>query len=101
MFINVTPDGEVFGSGDPEQNQDITMYIESAGLSLRHASIVYTDANGQPFDCEENSEGFIDLDEFHGHYMLRDCGSETGTWVSIRESLSNLNLTNLHKCVES
>jgi hypothetical protein len=28
LFINVTPDGEVFGSGDPEQNQDITMYIE-------------------------------------------------------------------------
>jgi hypothetical protein len=46
LFINVTPDGEVFGSGDPEQNQDITMYIESAGLSLRHASIVYTDADG-------------------------------------------------------
>ena len=28
LFMNTTPDGEVFGSGDPEKNQDITMYIE-------------------------------------------------------------------------
>lgn len=41
LFINTTPEGEVFGSGDPEQNEDITMYIESADLSLRHASIKY------------------------------------------------------------
>ena len=36
-----SPEGEVFGSGDPEKNEDITMYIESADLSLRHASIKY------------------------------------------------------------
>lgn len=56
LFINITPDGEIFGSGDPEHNQDITMYIESAGLSLRHAGIVYTDANGSTFDEDENQE---------------------------------------------
>ena len=41
LFINKTPDGEVFGCGDPETNQDITMYIESAGLSERHADIKF------------------------------------------------------------
>ena len=39
--MNKTPDGEVFGAGDPESNQDITMYIESAGLSERHADIKF------------------------------------------------------------
>ena len=39
--MNTTPDGEVFGSGDPEENQDITMYIESANLSERHADIKF------------------------------------------------------------
>ena len=41
LYINTTPDGEVFGSGDPEENQDITMYIESANLSERHADIKF------------------------------------------------------------
>jgi len=41
LYINTTPDGEVFGSGDPEENQDITMYIESADLSERHADIKF------------------------------------------------------------
>jgi hypothetical protein len=41
LFINTTPDGEIFGSGDPEINQDITMYIESAELSERHADIKF------------------------------------------------------------
>ena len=41
LFMNKTPDGEVFGCGDPEANQDITMYIESAGLSERHADIKF------------------------------------------------------------
>jgi hypothetical protein len=63
LFINTTPDGELFGSGDPEQI-DLTMYIESAELSERHAEIKFV----------ENSK-----------YILRDCGSETGTWVRVRE----------------
>ena len=41
LLINTTPDGEVFGSGDPEENSDITMYIESADLSERHADIKF------------------------------------------------------------
>ena len=41
LFINTTPDGEVFGSGDPEVNQDITMYIESSDLSEHHADIKF------------------------------------------------------------
>lgn len=63
LFINTTPDGELFGSGDPEKI-DLTMYIESAELSERHAEIKFID------NCK---------------YVLRDCGSETGTWVRIRE----------------
>ena len=41
LYINTTPDGEVFGSGDPEINQDITMYIESSDLSERHSEIKF------------------------------------------------------------
>ena len=41
LFINTTPDGEVFGSGNPEVNEDITMYIEAAELSERHADIKF------------------------------------------------------------
>ena len=78
--MNTTPDGELFGSGDPEQNQDITMYIESAELSERHADIKYEDADGQLFDegadCEDNDK--------EGNYILRDCDSETGTWVRVK-----------------
>lgn len=29
LYINTTPDGELFGSGDPDKI-DLTMYIESA-----------------------------------------------------------------------
>ena len=63
MYINTTPDGELFGSGDPEKI-DLTMYIEQAELSERHAEIKFV----------ENSR-----------YILRDCGSETGTWVRVKE----------------
>ena len=41
LYINTTPDGEVFGSANPEENEDITMYIEAADLSDRHASIKF------------------------------------------------------------
>jgi hypothetical protein len=61
IFINTTPDGELFGSGDPEQ-LDLTMYIESANLSEKHAEIKFVE------NCK---------------YLLRDCDSETGTWVRI------------------
>jgi len=39
--MNTTPDGELFGAGDPEENEDITMYIELAGLAERHAQIIF------------------------------------------------------------
>jgi hypothetical protein len=63
LFINTTPDGELFGSGDPDKI-DLTMYIESANLSERHAEIKFVD------NCK---------------YILKDCGSESGTWVRIKE----------------
>lgn len=63
LFINTTPDGELFGSGDPDKI-DLTMYIESADLSEKHAEIKFVD------NCK---------------YVLRDCGSESGTWVRVRE----------------
>ena len=63
LFINTTPDGELFGSGDPEKI-DLTMYIESADLSEKHAEIKFVD------NCK---------------YVLRDCGSESGTWVRVKE----------------
>ena len=61
LYINTTPDGELFGSGDPDE-LDLTMYIESANLSERHAEIKFVD------NCK---------------YLLRDCESETGTWIRV------------------
>lgn len=63
LYINTTPDGELFGSGDPDKI-DLTMYIESAELSEKHAEIKFVD------NCK---------------YVLRDCGSDTGTWVRVKE----------------
>ena len=63
LFINTTPEGELFGSGDPEKI-DLTMYIESAELSEKHAEIKFID------NCK---------------YLLRDCGSESGTWTRLRD----------------
>lgn len=63
LFINTTPDGELFGSGDPDKI-DLTMYIESANLAEKHAEIKFV----------ENSR-----------YVLKDCGSETGTWVRLTD----------------
>lgn len=61
IYINTTPDGELFGSGDPEL-LDLTMYIESANLSERHCEIKFVE------DCK---------------YLLHDCNSETGTWIRV------------------
>jgi hypothetical protein len=61
LFINTTPDGELFGSGDPDA-LDLTMYIESANLSDRHAEIKFNEKH---------------------KYILKDCNSETGTWTRI------------------
>lgn len=44
LYINMTEGGELFGSADPEEHQQITMYIENAGLSPFHASIEFTDS---------------------------------------------------------
>jgi hypothetical protein len=65
LFINTTPDGELFGSGDPD-TIDLTMYIESAELSEKHAEIKFID---------------------NTKYVLRDCGSEGGTWVRINREV--------------
>ena len=69
LYVNTTPDGELFGSGDPEE-LDLTMYIESANLSEKHAEIKFVD------NCK---------------YILRDCGSETGTWTRIGRPGDSLN----------
>ena len=61
IFINTTPDGELFGSGNPEE-LDLTMYIESADLDEKHAEIKFVE------NCK---------------YLLSDCGSESGTWIRI------------------
>jgi len=61
LYINTTPDGELFGSGDPDE-LDLTMYIESANLSEKHAEIKFID------NCK---------------YILHDCNSESGTWIRI------------------
>ena len=66
IYINLTSDGEVFGS-DP--NADLTLYIENGGLSPKHADIKY--------DYNEKK------------YYLKDLDSETGffsnkIWMKIR-----------------
>ena len=61
LYINTTPDGELFGAGDPDA-LDLTMYIESANLSDKHAEIKFSDKH---------------------RYLLKDCNSETGTWTRI------------------
>ena len=61
LYINTTPDGELFGSGNPDE-LDLTMYIESASLSEKHSEIKFVD----------NSK-----------YLLKDCNSESGTWIRI------------------
>jgi hypothetical protein len=48
LFINRTADGELFGSADPEEHEQVTMYIEDAGLSPFHAQITFADASGEP-----------------------------------------------------
>lgn len=72
-------EGEIFGSGDPEQYHDISMYIEQAGLSTYHSAIRYVDDDGNPY-----MPGGID--EYEGHYVLQDQGSETGTWLRVMSS---------------
>lgn len=58
IYINLTSDGEVFGS-DP--NADLTLYVENAGLSPKHADIKY--------DYNEKK------------YYLKDLDSETGWFL--------------------
>lgn len=70
LYINtsvrlIQPEGESFGS-DLAPEAGLTTYIEQAGLSLRHAEIKF-----QP----ENST-----------YILKDCGSSTGTWVQLSKA---------------
>lgn len=61
LYINTTPDGELFGSGDPVE-LELTMYVESANLSDCHAELKFVNDH---------------------KYQLRDCNSETGTWTRI------------------
>mmetsp|Transcript_27578 Transcript_27578/g.73491 ORF Transcript_27578/g.73491 Transcript_27578/m.73491 type:complete len:660 (+) Transcript_27578:201-2180(+) len=62
IYVNRTPQGELFGSD--KGDRDITMYIENANLSPKHAEIKFNDQTYQ--------------------YFLRDFASEDGTWVRIR-----------------
>lgn len=84
LFINMTEGGEVFGSADPEENQQITMYIENADLSAFHASIQYINMQGKPISADFEDENPNEL----RHYMLTDHGSKSGTWLSIKSSFS-------------
>ena len=84
LYINLTDAGELFGSADPETNEEVTMYIENAGLSPYHASIRVTDANGQ--SLHSTQENPLQVDYSLGHYMLYDRDSESGTWVHIKHS---------------
>ena len=38
LYMNTTPDGESFGSGDPDR---LTMYIEGGDLDEEHAEIKF------------------------------------------------------------
>eukprot|EP00820_Chromera_velia_P020454 Cvel_29072.t1-p1 / transcript=Cvel_29072.t1 / gene=Cvel_29072 / organism=Chromera_velia_CCMP2878 / gene_product=hypothetical protein / transcript_product=hypothetical protein / location=Cvel_scaffold3921:10181-11748(+) / protein_length=251 / sequence_SO=supercontig / SO=protein_coding / is_pseudo=false len=62
IYVNRTPQGEMFGSD--RNSQAITMYIENANLSPKHAEIKYHDRLQ--------------------HYYLKDAGSETGTFIRLR-----------------
>lgn len=62
IYVNRTSQGELFGSD--KGCKEITMYIENANLSPKHAEIKFNDQTYQ--------------------YFLRDYGSQEGTWVRIR-----------------
>lgn len=62
IYVNRTPQGELFGSD--KGDRDITMYIQNAKLSPKHAEIKFNDQTHQ--------------------YFLRDFASKDGTWVRIR-----------------
>mmetsp|Transcript_97814 Transcript_97814/g.277255 ORF Transcript_97814/g.277255 Transcript_97814/m.277255 type:complete len:640 (-) Transcript_97814:185-2104(-) len=62
IYVNRTPQGELFGSD--KSSKDVTMYIENASLSPKHAEIKF------------NSQSY--------QYFLRDSASSDGTWVRIR-----------------
>ena len=60
IYINLTSDGEVFGS-DP--NADLTLYIENGGLSPKHADIKY--------DYNEKKYYLKDLDSETGFFFIK------------------------------
>eukprot|EP00421_Protoceratium_reticulatum_P046957 CAMPEP_0168442644 /NCGR_PEP_ID=MMETSP0228-20121227/44118_1 /TAXON_ID=133427 /ORGANISM="Protoceratium reticulatum, Strain CCCM 535 (=CCMP 1889)" /LENGTH=588 /DNA_ID=CAMNT_0008457019 /DNA_START=56 /DNA_END=1819 /DNA_ORIENTATION=- len=66
IYVNRTPQGELFGSD--KGSTDVTMYIENASLSPKHAEIKF---NAQTYQ-----------------YFLRDAASSDGTWVRARWSRS-------------
>lgn len=61
LFINTTPDGEIFGSGDAK-TYGLTLQIEGAGLDTKHAQLKF--------------------DGFKGFHVV-DYGSQSGTWMNI------------------
>ena len=85
LYLNMSNEGEIFGSGDPDKYADITMYIEKAGLSTYHSQITYVDNNGKPYKSSQ-------IDEYEGHHLLQDCGSETGTWLRVMSSGLDLHM---------
>ena len=92
------------------------MYIESAGLSERHADIKFQPSqmqSMQSFQSFATSVASSELDSpngadplymSHGNYVLKDLHSETGTWVRIPGAFSreqHLKLLNLHRCIDA
>ena len=61
IFITTHPDGEVFGEGDAKL-YGLTLQIEGVALAKKHAQLKY--------------DGFKS-------FMVRDFGSESGTWMNI------------------
>eukprot|EP00744_Colponema_vietnamica_P014718 GILI01020606.1.p1 GENE.GILI01020606.1~~GILI01020606.1.p1 ORF type:complete len:534 (-),score=101.62 GILI01020606.1:110-1711(-) len=64
FYINKSEEGEAMGS-DPDPNADLTLYVENSELSRRHAQIKFIE----------------------NEYILKDIGSETGTFVKVRSDL--------------
>ena len=76
------------------------MYIEAAELSERHADIKFQ----CPLQIQSQNSLEYEL-EFarRGHYMLKDCNSQSGTWIRIPNSFAkeqNDKLINLHESLD-
>eukprot|EP00927_Polykrikos_kofoidii_P016775 TRINITY_DN1760_c0_g1_i1.p1 TRINITY_DN1760_c0_g1~~TRINITY_DN1760_c0_g1_i1.p1 ORF type:complete len:714 (-),score=140.90 TRINITY_DN1760_c0_g1_i1:139-2280(-) len=84
IYINRSASGELFGSdGDCK---DITMYIENAGVSPKHAEIRWEENTSPCVELETPRAEEEDTDLYSRAlaYSLRDSESIDGTWVRLR-----------------